>query len=440
MRHNHFVNRVIYGALVVVALLLVSPAQGASINATNKPPVGASAIPVAMFKPDDRRELPPHYASLESKIGMLYEQSTQTLCTAFCVAPGVVATAAHCLFQPKKNQFPRLNDITFRLSYGKIYLTSGIAGRNTRYVKNNIAVGTTFFSNEPPLSAPTDWAVIRLERPICRFGHLQVKPLSVADVIRASKKKQVFQVAYHWDVKKWQDQLAYSTPCSVRLNFNQIKWKFIRNHFVNPDNLILHLCDTGGASSGSPILYDAGLPNNPDTPVVVGINVGTYTRTRILLRRGRVFKRLKPDIIANTGVSSAAFHHVISVMRDADIIANQQNMLKLQAELQMRNYYSGKLDSRLGRETRTAILKYEKANNMQPTGVPTQALLQKLAEDRGTPSHMFSTARAPIGEAPEIIKMEPVTPSQTPPVPERKPEELREPKPSDFNPFGDLFR
>jgi protease YdgD len=433
---------VIYGVLAGVALLLVPPAQSASFKAANKPPVSASTTPVAMFKPDNRRELPPQYNSLESKVGMLYEQSTQTLCTAFCVAPGVVATAAHCLFQQKKNQFPRLNDITFRLSYGKIYLTSGVAGRNTPYVKNNIAVGTTSFRNEPPLSAPTDWAVVKLERPICRFGHLKVMPLPVPGIIQASRKKKIFQVAYHWDIKKWQDNLAYSSPCAVQQNFTQIKWKFIHNHFAKPDDLILHLCDTGGASSGSPILYDEGLPDYPGTPVVVGINVGTYTRTRILLRRGRIFKRLKPDIIANTGVSSAAFHHVISVMQDADIIANQQDMLKLQAELQMRNYYAGKLDSRLGRGTRMAIFNYEKANNMPPTGVPTQALLRRLAEDRGAPSHMFSTARAPIGEAPEIIKIEPVTPSQTPsqtpPLPERKPEEPSNSIFGDFNPFRDF--
>jgi protease YdgD len=432
------VNRVIYGGVVAMAMLLVSPAQSASVNAVKKPPVSASAIPVAMFGKDDRRELPPQYTSLESKIGMLYEQSTQTLCTAFCVAPGVVATAAHCLFQAKKNQFPRLNDVTFRLSYGKIYLTSGIAGRNTPFVKNNIAVGTTTFSNEPPLSAPTDWAVLKLERPICRFGHLQVVPMSVPGIFKASRKNKIFQVAYHWDNKKWQDNLSYSSPCKVQKNFSQIKWKFIRNHFAKPDDLILHLCDTGGASSGSPILYDAGLPDHPDTPVVVGINVGTYTRTRILLRRGRIFKRLKPDIIANTGVSSTAFHHIISIMRGADILANQQDMLKLQAELQMRNYYSGKLDSRLGRGTRMAIINFEKANNMPPTGLPTQVLLQQLAKDRGTPSHMFSTARAPIGKAPEIIKIEPATPSQTPPLPERKPEEPSNSILGDFNPFREL--
>ncbi|MEJ2118192.1 MAG: peptidoglycan-binding domain-containing protein, partial [Alphaproteobacteria bacterium] len=368
MRHSQLVNRMICCAMACVALLLASPVHSANINVKDKPPLSATTTPVAMFPPDDRRKLPHEYNALESKIGMLYEQSTQTLCTAFCVGPGMIATAAHCLFQPKKNQLPKLNDITFRLSYGKIYLTSGIAGRNTPYVKNNIAVGTTSFRNEPPLSAPTDWAIVKLERPICRFGHFKVEPLSVGDVIRASRKNKIFQVAFHWDNKKWQDKLAYSTPCTVKRNFKQIKWKFIHNHFVHPEELILHLCDTGGASSGSPILYDPGLPNNPDTPVVVGINVGTYTRTRILMRRGRIFKRLKPDIIANTGVSSTAFERVISVMKNADIIVSQQDMLKLQAELQMRNYYTNKLDGLLGRGTRSAIFKFETANSLPQTG------------------------------------------------------------------------
>ena len=349
--------------------------------------------PVAVFGADQREDVPDNYSALEGKIGMLYEQSTQTLCTAFCVSKGIVATAAHCLFQPKNNRLPDLNEVTFRLSYGKTYQTSGISGRHTAFTKNNIAVGTTTFNNEPPLSAPKDWALVKLERPICRFGPLKVEALDIEPLIAQSKEGRIFQVAYHWDWKHW--QLAYSTPCKISRDFDQIKWKFIKQHFVNPDQLVLHDCDTGGASSGSPILMDTG---SAEGPTAVAINVGTYTRTRILLREGRIVKRLKPDIIANTAVDGTAFGPVIQALENADLLASTEDMTRLQLELQARQLYSGTLDGQLGRATRNAILRFEADAKMIATGLPTKTLLRRLDEDRVRGSHTLSTARGTVNE------------------------------------------
>jgi hypothetical protein len=350
---------------------------------------GSLTMPAAIFGPDERIEVPEQYTALEGKIGMLYEQSTQTLCTAFCVSKGVIATAAHCLFQPKNNKLPNLNEVTFRLSYGKTYQTSGINGRHTPFAKNNIAVGTTVFNNEPPLSAPKDWALVKLEKPICRFGFLKVDPRPVAELIEKSKEKKVFQIAYHWDYKHW--QLAYSKPCKINRDFDQIKWRFIKQHFINFHELVLHDCDTGGASSGSPILLDNG---GGEGPTVVAINVGTYTRTRILLREGRIVKRLVPDIIANTGVNGTAFSPVIQSLESADLLASTDDMTKLQFELQFRGLYVGTLDGQLGRATRNAILRFEEAQGLMQTGLPTKTLLRRLDEDRIKASHTLSTGRS----------------------------------------------
>ena len=349
--------------------------------------------PAAIFGPEDRTDLPERLSSLEGKIGMLYEQSAQTLCTAFCVSKGIIATAAHCLFQPKSNKLPDLNDVTFRLSYGKTYQTSGINERHTPFAKNNIAVGTTVFNNEPPLSAPKDWALVKLERPICRFGYLKIDARPVAELIEKSNAGKVFQVAYHWDWKHW--QLAYSKPCKVRRDFDQIKWRFIKQHFVSAHELVLHDCDTGGASSGSPILMDT---DDADGPAAVAINVGTYTRTRILLREGRIINRLTPDIIANTAVNGTAFNAVIQALENADLLASSEDMTKLQFELQFRALYSGTLDGQLGRGMRNAILRYEESQGLMQTGLPTKTLLRRLDEDRIKASHTLSTVRGIAGE------------------------------------------
>jgi protease YdgD len=376
-------------------MLLFVPARvdaGAAVPRAETP-AETALTPVAIFGGEDRTDLPDRLSPLEGKVGMLYEQSTQTLCTAFCVSKGIIATAAHCLFQPKNNKLPDLNEVNFRLSYGKTFQTSGINARHTPFAKNNIAVGTTVFNNEPPLSAPKDWALIKLERPICRFGALKLDARPVADLIEKSKEGKVFQVAYHWDWKHW--QLAYSKPCKVSRDFDQIKWRFIKQHFINSHELVLHQCDTGGASSGSPILMETG---SPDGPSVVAINVGTYTRTRILLREGRIVKRLNPDIIANTGVNGTAFNGVIQALEEAELLTSTDDMVKLQFELQFRALYSGTLDGQLGRGTRNAILRYEESQGLMQTGLPTRALLRRLDEDRIKASHTLSTARGTAGE------------------------------------------
>ena len=55
------------------------------------------ARPVAVFGADDRVALPAKYKDVQQKIGLLFNMRSRTVCTAFCVAPNVVATAGHCL-------------------------------------------------------------------------------------------------------------------------------------------------------------------------------------------------------------------------------------------------------------------------------------------------------------------------------------------------------
>ncbi len=393
---------------------------------------GALLKPVAVFGNDDRRDLPEDLSALEGKIGMLYEQSTQTLCTAFCVAKDIVATAAHCLFQPKSGRLPDLSQVTFRLNYGNTYQQSGVYGRHTPYTKNYIAVGTTVFNNEPPLSAPRDWALAKLERPICRFGAIRVEGFTAPELVKKSEQNRIFQVAYHWDYKHW--QLAYSTPCLIQQDFDQIKWRFIKQHFIDHDQLVLHKCDTGGASSGSPILLQT---DPPSAPVAVAINVGTYTRTRILLRKGQVVKKLNPDIIANTAVNGSAFKYVIPELDDQELIASRDDMVKLQAELKTQGLYLGVIDGQLGRGTRTAIINFQTSIGLRPSGLPTEALLSRFNEDRAHPAHMFSNGQGIVTQ-PEPVQA-PAAPTVAVPPPLRRPAHLVPPprlvRPA-FNPFG----
>lgn len=421
-------------ALIVFGVLAAAMAgKGAQATPLSPPqdtsPAIRDVVPVAVFGDDDRRDLPDELSSLEGKIGMLYEQSTQTLCTAFCVGKDVIATAAHCLFQPKNGRLPDLSEVTFRLNYGKTFQQSGVFGRRTPFTKNYVAVGTTAFNNEPPLSAPRDWALVKLERSICRFGALKVEDVPVEDLIKKSQEKKIFQVAYHWDYKHW--QLAYSKPCPVQRDFDQIKWRFIRQHFIDHDQLLLHQCDTGGASSGSPILMET---DTPSAPSVVAINVGTYTRTRILLRKGEVIKKLTPDIIANTGVTSRAFNKIIPELEAGEMIASQDEMKRLQTELHSRGLYTGTIDGELGRGTRTAIMNFETSLGQNPTGLPMLSLLRRFGEERVKPTYQFSNGQGIIApdQKPEPAATAPNTTTVPKPLRRTDPPAAKSP----FNPFG----
>ena len=369
-------------------------------------PVSNTLKPVAVFGKDNRKAVPEKWSALEGRIGMLYEPSTQTLCTAFCVKENIIATASHCLFQPKHhnlpdqpeaNRLPNLSEVTFRLRYGEVLRQSKIAGNNTAFVKNNIAVGTTSYQKEPPLTAAKDWALVKLETPICQFGVLKVRPLKTKEIVKKAQRKRIFQIAYHWDYEHW--KLAYSQSCGVLQDFGPIKWASIQNHFRSSKNLVLHQCDTGGASSGSPILMDTSTAKNRNsTPVVVGINVSTFVISRNRIKQGRIVKRLKPDVIANIAVNAMAFHHVIVALGGGNLLDTQSEMLTLQKELRVRGIYTGQLDGNLGRQLRRAIIHYEDSNNLPVTGIPSRTLLRQLVETRTKPSLVYSTGFGSIND------------------------------------------
>ncbi len=352
-------------------LMLGTRRTGAVLAAVATVSLSATAVSAAVFGVDTRRDVPPPYQHLAGQIGMIYEPGTQTLCTAFCVAPNTVATASHCLFQPRNGRLPNLFDMSFRLDYRDLSLSSGISGRMAGAPKHSVAVGTTSFGKEPPLSAPKDWALAKLQRPICKFGSLTVAPRPTDSLIEASRQQRIFQLSFHWDYQHW--KLAYSGRCDIRRSFKGIEWRYIRQHFSGADDLLLHDCDTGGASSGSPILMDT-----QQGPVVVGLNVGTYTRTRLLLSQGDVVRRQKPDIIANTAVNARAFANVIEPTANRRMIASEQEVIDLQKELQARNLYTGPIDGIFGRGTRSAIRAYESLRGETLTGLPSQLLLTTL--------------------------------------------------------------
>ncbi len=334
-------------------------------------------IPVAVFGKDQRQRLPLRYKKLDRQIGLLHNPRTNTLCTAFCVGPDMIATASHCLYSNKRRNRLYLSSFLFKLKTGtknaRIY--SKLAGNRTRQSRRYIVTGTSKLSRKPPIGAARDWAVVRLERPICNKGWFNSIDLDHQKLEEAARNKKLFQVAYHMDYKNW--QIAYSRSCSINRNYGGLTWSNIKKHFALPKSLILHQCDTGEASSGSPLLMDT-----KQGPVVIGINVGTYQQRELTVKNGRVIGRTKYKTIANTAVSAKAFSRKIDILKKANVISNKSDMKLLQADLRQQGFYKGRIDGIYGSRTERAIKAFERGGNQPETGLATTAILLELDKIR----------------------------------------------------------
>jgi hypothetical protein len=380
MRHNWGMDNVkARGSLLRTCASVAAVALGATAAASapplrqGTPSQGAStmALPVAVFGSDERIPVPAKYKDLQERIGLLFNRSRPIVCTAFCVAKDVIATASHCVNGTADERPPRAADFWFARNFDTVRDYARIAGHANGTVAQNVMTGATHLSVRPPIDAARDWALIRLARPACAKGVLPVRVMPIEEILSEAGKQHVFQIAYHRDFTPW--KLAYSRPCGVAKSFPAASWEQISGDFAEPQSLILHTCDTGGASSGSPILIETATG-----PEVIGINVGTYVQAKVLMQEGKVKKRLKADTVANTGVASVAFAARIETFRHAEILSTAAQMRELQGLLKQRQLYHGPLDGTFSPGVREAIEAYEKAEGLPVTGLATLAILQRL--------------------------------------------------------------
>jgi protease YdgD len=333
----------------------------------------AGPVAAAVFGADDRVPLPEQRAALRASIGLLYEQRSHSICTAFCVGDDMIATASHCVFGTEAVRAPRLKGFSFRLQPpGQPGAGVRIAGAGRNGEAQHVAAGTVRLSVKPPIDAASDWALLKLERPACKGHALAISRQPESALIKLSAAQRVYQVSFHRDFGNW--QLAYGAPCAIRRSFEGADWGTISKDFADASHVILHTCDTGGASSGSPMLIDG-----PAGPEVVGINVGTYLQARVLTQQGQVVHRYKSESVANTAVGASAFRPTLEAMSHAELIGDRDGIRELQRLLAADGHYAGSLDGVYGSKLNAAIQAFERAEGRGATGLATTALLRRLA-------------------------------------------------------------
>lgn len=363
--------RVFALALFAAAALLSPPALAAGPLA--KPSASPQTLvrPVAVFGADDRVPLPARMATLGRSIGLLYEPRSRAVCTAFCVGSDTIATAAHCLFGTVGTRSSSLKDVTFRLS-GDRDRVAVLAGADRGTASQHVLTGSTSLSVRPPIDATRDWAFARLAAPVCQGSALPISLRSVAELARPGFERQVYQVGYHLDVPGW--RLTLSPPCALRRASERIEGRTLGEDFAEASHLMLHTCDTGGASSGSPLLIDGARG-----PEVVGINVGTYLQSRVLTQAGEVVHRYKSDTVANTAVSASGFREQLAAFQAARIVERQADLAVMQEALALIGHYRATIDGLYGPSMRQAIMDFEQRERRPVTGIASTTLLRRLS-------------------------------------------------------------
>lgn len=333
---------------------------------------------IAAFGEDNRKRIPKRLDGLRGSIGVIYNERSRTVCSAFCVADDVIATASHCVFRTKGETPPPAE----RFFFARPGTASGsvrFAGTASRTAAQHIVAGAIGINTKPPIDASRDWALVKLQAPACRGKTLPVVPMTPDDIETEAHAGRLFQVAFHRDFGRW--SMAYSQPCfgGRRGEASVVGPAVNERDFNDPLNLVLHTCDTGGASSGSPLLIEAA-----DGPKVVAINVGTFVQSRVFVEEGVVVKRAPPSPVANTAVTSAAFAGRIDALRHAAVLTSAADLRTLQQMLITARLLDGTPTGRFDTDTRTAIGQYEATAGIPVLGLPTRALLDRLA--RNTPT------------------------------------------------------
>jgi len=327
---------------------------------------------VAMFGNDDRIALPENLAMLSSSVGLVASESERTLCTGFCVGKRTIATAAHCLFRTVGERRADLGSFRFIVGEGGNRRRSAIRGRDVGAHRQHVVAGSFALNILPPIDATRDWALMRLEQPICGKNELLVDAVSPPNIQRIAERGRLLHVSFHSDVRNW--RLKVSPSCRVKAELDPLARAQVDRDFVDTAALVLHECDTGLASSGSPLLTI-----RPDNSLrVTAINVGTYQQTRYLVTGRSVKRRYKPATVANTAVSGSAFaDHVLAFTR-ADIIGDQEGIRRLQSALRAKGFDPGPSDGIFGERSRSALIHFERSSGAADIGLATYAALRAV--------------------------------------------------------------
>ena len=344
--------------------------------------VGFGLAEAAIFGKDNRTAVPQRYDKLKKGVGLLRTRGGRSTneCNAFCIAPDVVATSAHCLFFPvRTGHRPALSSLTFHKGDGKRRKTPPIAGVRDRSHHWNVIAGATYGSDTDNWIIAHDWALVKLAKPACGDDLLPVvEKKKWNDLFDDVLNSRIFIIFHNRRGRRV--RMHYAASCKVPNNPLELglQWVAIDLGSSDPHHLIPHRCDFKRGASGSPLLLET-----PKGSAVIGINAAESDFKALKKSLG---ERVARQLAANFAVSSGAFRKQIELIRNLPEPLGEEDLTHMQSLLKANGDYSGDLDGEYGNLTRQAILDFERRHNLLATGRPTKPLLQALESSDRAPA------------------------------------------------------
>ena len=311
-----------------------------------------NAAQAAVIGDDSRRMVPARFGTVSLGVGAVITQGAKDGCSAFCVGDRVAATAAHCLIGKDLNRtafvFPKR---------GENALGSAVAGFETGTAASHVIKGLTALRTTPPINVGSDWALMRLEHPICRGRAFPLMDISEFQAFPASTRSGSFLLASHADYRR--GDISYSGPCRVG-----IPDKTTADAFGRSETVMLHDCDAGTGASGGPMLV-----NGPRGVAVIGLNNGTY----LAKDRGQAAR-----VQFNTGAWATDFRPLVSRLGSVQILMKEADLEQLRRLLIASGADGLPRTGGFDDEMRQAISTYQMRHRLLPTGLPERALLERL--------------------------------------------------------------
>ncbi len=252
------------------------------ISVADTPSVQRKSLHPGIFPPDTRQPVPSWHAEIAAAVGVLINPHVEGICTAFCIAPDVIATAGHCAVD-RRGTINR--DGVQRLRFLRRPGPSHAPAQPDRsMLSGEFRAGTRQPRSQLPMSGSDDWIVARLASSACGDSAIQLTAEPQGDLERtraAAAAGRLRMLAFHAD--RWSRQAPaplFSARCNPIPPAPAHLTARRDRHFTSVDAIIFHRCDIAGFSSGGPMFLETA----DGRLHLVAVNSGTYEMPRTVAR------------------------------------------------------------------------------------------------------------------------------------------------------------
>jgi Trypsin-like peptidase domain len=257
----------------------------------------------AVFGEDTRKHLQNSATKLDlstleaaRRVGIIRQNPGSPRCTAVCIQPNMVLTAAHCLPHPSQE----------RGSEPKFAFWPHLGQQSAKIVGRLGPEGA--MRTAPPITAHTDWAMLRLSESVCPKVNYETPVTPFKDLQLGLD--HVYQLGFHRDYGQGQ-RLTKSGNCTLRTGTLLRLQELAARDFTNPDAILFHHCDNAALSSGAPLFR-----NGPKGPELIAINIGTYVQKRTVVPQQAGAWRTQEEAVANTAIPMAVIRKHLKSQRN----------------------------------------------------------------------------------------------------------------------------